>query len=174
MAADMMSMVVILMVVEVILLFSQLVLELLVILGCSDLGDHPLHWRNCKCFWFWATLRETGYIQQLTPVTTKLMVKPIVADHFARSSARWCQHSEPDAGTRFPERSSRSGTSCCTPPSCLPARLSEIMSSSCTWWDLTRPAQLFHICRRDRLSHCLLEWWLKNSCFRLTATWRRV
>ena len=38
MAADMM-----LMVVEVILLFSQLVLELLVILGCSDLGDHPLH-----------------------------------------------------------------------------------------------------------------------------------
>ena len=43
MAADMMSMVVILMVVEVILLFSQLVLELLVILGCSDLGDHPLH-----------------------------------------------------------------------------------------------------------------------------------
>ena len=43
MAADMMSMVVILMVVEVILLFSQLVLELLVILGSSDLGDHPLH-----------------------------------------------------------------------------------------------------------------------------------
>ena len=43
MAADMMSMVVILMVVEVILLFSQLVLELLVILGGSDLGDHPLH-----------------------------------------------------------------------------------------------------------------------------------
>ena len=43
MAADMMSMVVILMVVEVILLFSQLVLELLVILGCSNLGYHPLH-----------------------------------------------------------------------------------------------------------------------------------
>ena len=43
MAADMMSMVVIVMVVEVILLFSQLVLKLLVILGCSDLGDHPLH-----------------------------------------------------------------------------------------------------------------------------------
>ena len=48
MLMNMMSMGVVMMVVELIelrgiLLFSQLVLELLVILGCSNLGDHPLH-----------------------------------------------------------------------------------------------------------------------------------
>ena len=49
MMKNMTSLVVIIMVVKgielrgILLFFSQLVLELLVILGCSNLGDHPLH-----------------------------------------------------------------------------------------------------------------------------------